>query len=209
MGRCNIKLAKAAIDNVFAKAINSRIEYAMKAPKQSHRIRLTKTKDYRNVVKHGLGNVQMQIGAENVELDDESDPPALLILGDGDAISQAKAALHTPDGQDSTCPICYDEADEVVSVPICGHVACKGRFVQYCILPRDGKFPLLCFQSDCSNRLPMPLLRETLSVEEVEDMLEQALTNHFECNPAAYMKCTGPDCDSYYAADEVILDPSP
>lgn len=204
LSRSDISLAKSAIDGVFARAVDKHLQQAQKPQGvQTHRIRLTKTKDYRDAVKPdgGLERAQRMLGADVVDLDEDSEPPAIIVRGHGAVLRKVKEALRmSPSDAEAalTCTICYDNLDGTVIMPGCGHCCCKDCFALYCSTDVGSKFPLRCFDSDCSEAVPVQLVRRELNDEKLKELMHAAVTDHLQQHPQAYAQCSGPDCSAWY-----------
>ena len=200
--RDSVKRAKAMIEEPVTEHRQETIARQLRPVKQDHRIRLTMTKDYLSAVNGRFADVETVFGKDIVTLDSASDPPAVVVRGNGDAVRQAKQILRESSSEKaadcSTCPICFDDdIIDTIRVAICGHEACKICFVRHCIMPREAKFPLQCFV--CNRLLPINQLRITLAKTEFIGLLHQSLNNYFE---GLYARCPGPNCDLYYSVTE-------
>ncbi|KAK5107852.1 hypothetical protein LTR62_000612 [Meristemomyces frigidus] len=182
--RPDISLAKSAIDGVFANAIDKQLRNARKLPGvQTHRIRLTKTKHYRTAIKPGGGleRAPRIVGADVVVLDQDSEPPAIVVRGSGAVLRRVKEALRmSPSDMEAalTCTICYVEMDSAAIMPGCGHSCCKDCFASYCSTDVGTEFPLRCFNTNCEAHIPVQLVCRELEDTKFKDFLQGAVTEH-------------------------------
>jgi len=198
--------AKAAIDAVFINDMASTLRWLQPQPPTStHRIRLTKTKAYRQAVE-GLSKAKEIVGDGAVKLDDDSDPPAIVVYGDTVMLRkvQNNLLLDMRPGSDGVkCDLCLDDfgKGELAKMPTCGHACCHDCFRGYCNVDRDSKYPMRCFQTDCDALLPVQLLRTRLSDSDFNVIMQQAIKAHFDRHPGSYAPCSGPNCTAYYKLD--------
>ncbi|KAK3679151.1 E3 ubiquitin-protein ligase rnf14 [Recurvomyces mirabilis] len=202
--RTNIGLAKAAINEVCAKAVDFHLDYTRPVGGvQTHRLRLTKTKAYRDAVKTGGGfeRAQRAVGSDLVSLDEESDPPAIIVKGDATVVSIVKKALSVnasaTDGA-LTCPICLDLIKKAVVMYGCGHVCCKDCFAKYCATATIAQVPLRCFNTGCEVLMPVQLVRDNLDKEALYKVLSLAAVNQMQTRPKQYQQCAGPSCKAFF-----------
>ncbi|KAK5137456.1 hypothetical protein LTR08_008434 [Meristemomyces frigidus] len=206
--RGDLMNAKAAIDRVFIDDMASTLQRLQTRPPttgQTHRIRLTKTTAYPQVLGGGLREAQDLFGKTVVAFDDESDPPAVLVRGNTNILRRVQTILF-PDKEKSThdieptCEICYGEVinSEMVTVPACNHKFCKDCIANYCTIDPASKFPLRCASSDCDTLLPMQLIRNAVGDLTLPDVLQHAVQDHFLRHPVDFALCPGPDCAAVY-----------
>lgn len=198
--------ASAMIDRVFVDSMASVFHHLQPRPRAtlpSHRLRLTNTSAYRSVLKGGLAEARNTFGENCVKLDDESDPPAVVVNGDTTMLRQVQAILfpggrRRGDSRPIVCAICWDPTEGYAKVPGCGHTCCTTCFVAYCTTPRDTVPALQCFGPDCTEPIPVPTIREQLAESDMNTIMTQALQAHFERHPSEYTQCPGPDCVQYH-----------
>lgn len=191
-------LAKAEIDCLFAKELAERLAPRDNPTKQTHCIRLTRPKAYREALQGGLERAKAAAGSANVTLDDYSDPPAIVVRGDTTALHKVMRCLDadekSPDSKTAECPICCDESEDIVRMPDCQHIACKDCFVAYWTIDKEAKFPLRCIQTDCERLVEMEQLRSVLSRSQLEEVLNGAVKDHISRRPDKFTQCPGVDC---------------
>ena len=145
--------------------------------------------------------MQTAFGDMAVRLDDESDPPTVVINGDGDLVKNLKRVLYAPNQAESaglpTCAICMDETDDIVRIAECEHTVCNDCLGQYCTILRDAKYPLRCFQRDCNVLISSRQLKNTLSNNNFKVAAQQAVHEYFDRHLNTYVKCPGADCSMY------------
>ena len=166
-----------------------------------HRIRLTKTKSYRDVVVGGLKRATDMFGPEIVHMDDESDPPALIVKGDTTILRKVQKCLNgdkLPEGKIAECSICWQRSEDIIRLSACNHVTCQDCFVEYCMVDIDVKFPLRCFQSECDKLIGMDQIRSSLESHQMQRLLSESLAGYLRRNPEEYSPCIGADCAASY-----------
>ena len=200
--RKGLVAAKATLDRILAREICGSGPRQSKPPAQTHRIRLTKTKAYRDVVNGGFQRALDAVGPTVIKLDDETEPPAVVVRGDTPTLRKVQQCLRSngwiPEAEPATCEVCFDDADEFVRIEQCGHSVCKQCFVRYCTMEGTAKFPLRCFESGCDTLMSMQQLRSKLEKNQFEQLLTVAVTDHFSRKPAEYAPCVGADCPSFF-----------
>lgn len=209
-GRKNLQAAYAWIERILIARESSRMALRTKAvPTQSHRIRLTKAKDFERIVAGTLVDAQRLLPGGVVRLDKDSNPPAVVVLGDTATLRKVQRLLFpdSPKYQTKvTCEICFDEHVEVVRLPGCNHACCQDCFENYCMVERDSKFPLQCFHSGCKLLLEVEHLREHIrsharllaGQRHFPDLLQEAVDDHLTRNPETYAKCPSPGCKNFH-----------
>lgn len=177
---------------------------------QVHRLRLTKTAVYKEAKK----NVDQAIakwGAAVVSLDDESEPPAVVVVGDTATLRSVQKCIRgdrpTPKSKAVACKICYDDdSDHWVKLEGCGHTACVDCVTQYCLTnPGDGvgrEFPLRCFESECNQPLALRQVHCLLDEAQLESLLKQSVQNSIRKRPDKFGHCPGKDCSKTYEKSE-------
>ncbi|KAI6807831.1 hypothetical protein KC332_g10405 [Hortaea werneckii] len=201
-----VKDLKAEIDALFIHDIASLLQYLQRPePVSTHRIRLTKTSNYRAVIKGGLERAQELYGSAIVKFDDSGDVPAVIIVGGTPLLRQAQKALFTTGESEQPntllrCESCWDSYEEVqmVIMPSCGHQCCKDRFDGYCTAAAEADFPIKCFWPGCGELVPSKLIFSGLAETETLQITQKAINDLFRKHPETYVQCQGPSCQSYY-----------
>ncbi|KAI6802123.1 hypothetical protein KC327_g15786 [Hortaea werneckii] len=198
---------KAEIDALFINDMASLLQYLQQPkPVGTHRIRLTKTSNYRAVIKGGLQKAQELYGSDIVKLDDTGDVPAVIIVGGTPLLRPAQRALFSSleAVQPSIllrCESCWDSYEEVqmVAMPSCGHKCCKDCFEGYCTAAAEADIPIECFWPACSALVPSKLIFIELAETETLQIAQRAINDLFRKHAETYAQCQGPSCQSYYA----------
>lgn len=197
--RQKLKRAKSEIDYLLknnTKAHRSNLA----SPKQTHRIRLTRPHMQSSALNGGFDRILETFGKDAATLDQASDPPAIVVFGDSAQLRRVQKILRTwtqsSPSSDRSCPICFDDEECLVTVAKCGHGACKQCFIEYCTTPRQGRFPLRCFQ--CDDLLQMAQLRSTLPKSMFDSLLQQAAEEYLNSRLQLYIKCPYDGCKRYY-----------
>lgn len=201
-----VKDLKAEIDALFINDMASLLQYLQQPePVSTHRIRLTKTSNYRTVIKGGLEKAQELCGSDAVKLDDNGDVPAVIIVGGTPLLRKAQRALFTnveplQTNASLRCESCWDSYKEaqMVIMPSCGHKCCKDCFDGYCTAAAEADFPIKCFWPGCGELIPSKLIFSELSATEVLEITQKAIHDLFKKHPETYAPCQGPGCQSYY-----------
>ena len=198
--------AKLALDNVLIRGLVGELSTPPKPSNQTHRLALSKTRDYINATQGGIANAKGYLGENVLRLDTASEPPAIVVTGDTALLRDVQRCL-LPGGRpaqhmSADCTICWDTAEDFAQVEECGHVACKECFVQYCTVSRDNKFPLRCFQENCKSLLQLHQIRSALGEDAFKRLTSEVVEHYFQQRPDDYIKCPGPDCNAYPPADK-------
>ena len=200
--RMALTSAKAMLDGVFTREMSHLLPRPPKPTTQTHRIRLPKTKAYRHAIKN-IDRIKGDFGPDVVKLDDDSEPPAVIVTGDTEVLRNVQKLLFPEKAlaarKTAMCTICWDESDDYIEVAHCEHTACKECFVGYCMVENEAKFPLRCFEKDCDQQIGIPQLQSTLKKNHLQLLFSQALTAHVERHPEEYVQCPGADCSMYYS----------
>ena len=197
-GRKGTLLAKWAIDEGIRLLREAKDVEASHRPTLCHTLRLDNRADNQRVYHGGISHLRSVLGKAAVHLETKGRRGILHVHGNASVAAEAERLLQEDYPQDifglSECVICGDTVNHPVQMDMCGHIACSDCFAQYCTLPREGKFPLKCFESGC-NRLLLPnQIRQHLSSEAFEALLQEALDNHISGSTTNYGVCPTPDC---------------
>ena len=191
--------AKALLDEVLGRKLDAEIQQAYK---QTHRIRLTKTAVYKQATKR-IAKVQNMLGMQYVLLDEESDPPAVAVRGDGAAVALAKKILYAPEAPKTEaaelCAICWEGSHDLVRLA-CGHTTCTDCLGTYCLSTLATNSSLTCFGTDCSDLIPFRQLEKALPRKLFNDILDVAAASKLRLEEAAVVRCIGPNCQSFLPA---------
>ena len=193
--------AKMALDSVLIPRLAGPLSPPTKPSNQTHRIVLSKLEDYIRATNGGIMRAKALLEDNVIYLEPESAPPAIIVKGDTSTLRKVQRELDA-NGKliqrtKPRCAICWDEAEDFVKVEGCGDVACKECFVQYCTVSRDNKFPLRCFQENCSLVLQLDQIRSALGEDVFLRLASEAVEHYIQQRPDEYVKCSGPDCSAY------------
>lgn len=200
--RRDLAHVKARLDRLFSTDILSPC-VEMKG-KQMHRIRLTKATAYRDA-KKAFEEARRIFGEDLVAFDDDSNPPAITVLGGSTLLRKVQKHLRgdspAPKSKTIACVICLDEeSDNFVKLSDCGHPACTDCLRQYCMT--DAKFPLGCFQTNCQRKITLRELQGMLSTAELVKVLSESILDHLRRHPEEFKQCPGVDCSNVYRRSE-------
>ncbi|KAI7163454.1 hypothetical protein KC349_g1391 [Hortaea werneckii] len=207
-----VKDLKAEIDALFINEMASLLQYLQRPkPASIHRIRLTKTANYKAVIKGGFEKAQELCGSDAVKFDDTGDVPAVIIVGGTPLLRQAQRALFSNlESQQANallrCESCWDSYKEaqMVILPSCGHKCCKDCFEGYCTAAAEADFPIKCFWPGCGELIPSKLIFSELAETETPQITQKAINDLFRKHPETYAQCQGPSCQSYYTLSSDI-----
>ena len=175
---------------------------SQKESKQIHRIRLTKDKAQEQA-KRVFDQAKDEFGADVITFDEHSDPPAILLKGDSNALRKLQKILRPdkslPKSKTATCVICLeDDVDDFVKMDSCGHIACTDCMMQYVTMEREGKFPLTCFGEGCKEIVALPKIESLLNKEQMVKLCQEAVADHYRRHPADFGTCPGKGCGKDY-----------
>ncbi|KAF2769578.1 hypothetical protein EJ03DRAFT_89184 [Teratosphaeria nubilosa] len=213
--------AKAALESVIARDISRQLEQLQKhrlatwrkgatsAGLQTHRIKLTQTITYKRALK-ALDAARAAVGGDKAMLDDDSDPPAIVVTGPAKILRVVQAILfpetgHHEEYEASTCAICFDEDETLIRLPKCGHKCCQDCFQQYCTIDIENKLPLRCFDAACEAIMPIELIVKHLKASDLDLLADASAELHLKSNPDIYVKCPAINCSGYYTASSESL----
>jgi hypothetical protein len=163
--------------------------------------------------------LQEELGFENVTLDIYH--RNLQIRGNDVAYEAARAAIcrarsrHPEERPSNTaeCPVCFNQVTARITLP-CGHCWCRACLKNYLTSSIDNKyFPLTCLANEakCTERIPLNLAREILTVSEFEAVVNAAFSAYIQSKTNEFHYCPSPDCPQIYrtaARDTVLQCPS-
>ncbi|KAI7284468.1 hypothetical protein KC345_g2257 [Hortaea werneckii] len=206
-----VKDLKAEIDALFINDIASLLQYLQRLkPVSTHCIRLTKTSNYRAVIKGGLERAQELYGSDIVKFDDTGDVPAVIVVGGTPLLRQAQKALFITGESEQPntllgCESCWDSYEELqmVTMPSCDHKCCKDCFNGYCEAAAEADLPIKCFWPGCSEFISPKLIFSELAEMEASQIAQKAISDLFRKHPEKYAQCQGPSCQSYYTLSDV------
>ncbi|EMC93012.1 hypothetical protein BAUCODRAFT_270429 [Baudoinia panamericana UAMH 10762] len=179
-------------------------------PAPSHRIRLTKTSNYRHVTTEGLAVAERAVGPGKVRLNEESNPPAIEVQGGVATLRKVQVALfpnndkYAKQLEELACTICCTNDQEHVQLPSCDHVCCTDCFSGYCRNENGLRLPLTCFQLGCNTLIPVRLLRSALSEDAFQQLAKHAVKEYVAKHPGQHAQCPGPDCDMVFRVGAVV-----
>ena len=196
--RAALVSAKAKLDRIFRWNMSGHVTGASRPSRQTHRIRLTKTRDYKKVLAT-ITEAQKEFGADAIKLDEESDPPAVVVHGDTKTLRKVQDyfSLHT-NREKPQCAICEEKTDDVVRTRGCNHIACQDCFLAYCTTDIESKLPLQCFASECGVLLPIDQLHSQLPKADLTRIIDQAVHGHLKQNVDTFGQCPGIDCHARF-----------
>lgn len=191
---------------------------------QTHRIRLTKTKNYKRALEK-LGFAQQTAGYHVVKLDEDSEPPALVTTGNIEVLRNVQqaifpekharmktrasrateaASLNGTAETTNECEICYNEVDAggLVKVARCGHSCCEDCFKNLCCINDESVFPIGCFALSCRELVSVKLMQLLLDRSQFTELIESAVEDYHHRHPESYAMCSGPACGEYYRLDD-------
>jgi hypothetical protein len=207
-GRAAVQRVKAQIDECVMKdAITGQRRdrlHNLELPKQKRRIYLHTVREFRLAMDFGgIERLKKFYGNETVELDEENDPPRIIITTPDGKLEKARDLVfktHPKDADMGECHICYEEDVELLKVPGCGHASCGACLNQSCSTNSANHLPLKCFSDEnCDTLLPIRWLKEHLSPVVYRSLFENAVEGQCQQDPDNFVHCTGNDCDQHLA----------
>ena len=209
--RKDLMTAKKILDGIVSKTlledwIPSRPSRRVASP-QTHRIRLSKPQTYSEALKtidgaNIIAQAKAKFGSDVVTLDEGSDPPALIVIGDTTTLRNVETFLRHGGlplkEKTMKCLICWERTEDYVRLADCKHAACRECFVRYCSTDIEWKLPIRCFGTDCDVPVQMSQLQAELSEQDLANVLSVSVRNHFNHTPEKAAKCPSPECDMYY-----------
>lgn len=174
-----------------------------------HFIRLDPENDLRWAVEGGLEELQSQLGPEKAVFDEPS--RSILIHGSENDFAEAKLIMARGQGGPSKdrltlerhCQICLWEAEESL-VTSCNHAYCGNCFVDMCqakaMNPRDSYITCEGDSGRCGHVFELSEIRNLLSSETFESVLEASFASFVQRHPEQYRHCPTPDCPHVYRA---------
>lgn len=134
----------------------------------------------------------------------------ILVNGSDDDFNRTKRMVENqgkaenfPDGRPGApeeCAICWTEAEDPVRTS-CGHTYCADCFESFCFnKPTGAGFRIRCegAMGECKAVLAFTELRELLSSNTFEDLLEASFASYIGQHPDVFRNCRTPDCDQIY-----------
>lgn len=159
----------------------------------------------------GFKAISALLGEGVVAIDITSSGRRILVNGSDDDLkraqrmvaNQGKAETLRDDSPAAPedCAICWTEAEDAVRTS-CGHTYCADCFESFCFNKPTGSagFCIKCEEAmgECKAVLAFVELRELLSSNTFEDLLEASFASYIQQHPNAFRLCRTPDCDQIY-----------
>jgi hypothetical protein len=199
-GQKALAAAKKMLDHVVTPDLHRRLTPRPKQTKQTHRIKLTKTKAYLQALKQ-IKKARDAYGEDVVKLDEKSDPHAVIVCGDTVLLRKVERFIRDaplPANKQVVCAICEDNPEDFLRVSGCKHVACLECFTNHCTIDIGAKLPLRCFATGCETLMSIDQLRSTLTTDEMDRLVAEAVKGYIRRHPNLYTQCVGLDCDAWY-----------
>ncbi|PFH50424.1 hypothetical protein AMATHDRAFT_40879 [Amanita thiersii Skay4041] len=162
--------------------------------------------------RQGLSALKEELGDEAVTLDLDTVPGVLKFHG-GDKTrrmvnvlieeSLKESQIGTIHEAHTTCPICFDE----VKMPFtlgCGHTFCTACISHYLTSATERKrFPLVCVGNgdSCKTPIPIPTIERYLSLQQLAQLIEAAVTTYIDKQPNRFRYCITLDCPQVYCCE--------
>ena len=108
--------------------------------------------------------------------------------------------IHDDNNSKPDCSVCLTPASDPFQTT-CGHIYCKSCFAHQCsAATSNGMIPVRCLgDSDrCSHIFTLEELKNYLTHEPFEQLLEKSLAQYVRCNSRSLGHCPTPDCPSIY-----------
>ncbi|KAF2797555.1 hypothetical protein K505DRAFT_347196 [Melanomma pulvis-pyrius CBS 109.77] len=119
------------------------------------------------------------LGKDNVKMDITSNPKRIVVSGSEQRLAQAEKAR--------TAALFINAEEEELCPTRCGHTYCNSCLASQCISASETDFPIRCLE-----------LREALTSNDYERVLQTSLTGHIRSRPTEFQYCPTPDCDRFY-----------
>lgn len=203
-GRAAVQQVKAEIDEYITEDAIRGQRRRPELPRERRRIYLNTVREFRLATDFGgIDRLKKFYGDESVVLDEEHDPPRLIITSADGKLEKARDLVfktHAKDADVGECPICLEEDVELIKIPGCAHASCGTCLKTSCSINSGNHLPLECFlDRHCHTLLPIRWLKEHLSPVTYNKLFENAVAGQCQQDPDQFVHCTGPDCDQHLA----------
>ena len=204
--------SKGNIERALIEKLDSLIE-------TTHYISLS-AEDLRKALHGGFRRIVAALGKQKARFDIRQSPQIITITGSAGDLETARALLDQDLASDlenlaiaesnlqPDCAVCWTEAEEAYRTP-CGHFYCGSCFANQCSSAGEGDLPVRCFgdSGNCSEALAIQEIKNALSSEAFEQLLEDSFITHIRTNPKSFQYCPTPDCQQVYrvSPDGVIF----
>ena len=179
--------------------------------KMTHHIPLN-ADDLHKALHGGFRRIMASLGKQKAVFDIRQRPQVIIITGSARDLETAQAlldqdlasdienlALDDKGGDRSDCVVCWTEAEDAYRTP-CGHFYCKTCFSNQCTSAGDGDLPVHCLgdSGKCARVFEIRDIKNALSTETFEQLLENSFTTQVRTNPKSFQYCPTPDCQQIY-----------
>ena len=161
----------------------------------------------------GYQKLVKKLGKTAARLNVMTSPKTITIHGSSDDADWARAVLREESGQATdvkshveehlTCVVCWCDITEAYQTP-CGHVYDRECFVNQCLSAGDDNIPIKCLGSSgsCQTSISFHELESTLTLDQLDQLLERSFTRYIRTHPAQYQYCPTADCDQIYEVSD-------
>ena len=158
----------------------------------------------RRLMVEGLAELERTLEGTVLSLDVVA--RTLTVHGGNEIIQKAQRAMaglvhstiaaNLPTAAD--CPVCFCQAEDSIKLS-CGHSYCTSCLKHFLKSAPDTKtFPLRCVASQCTANIPLSIIRDLMSPNEEENVLETSFLSFVQKQPEVYRYCPTPDCQILY-----------
>lgn len=214
IGRKAFQRIKAEIDDCLITDIALGIQRANFTNGGEHLerrvIKLHTIAEYKVATQGGVKRLEEYFGRGNVKFQDDTDVPSITIKSKREQWELASQILAgAPTNPGTTCDICIGDDSPLVTIPSCAHSVCRRCLTDYCSIDAGDKIPLRCFAAPgCESLLPIEWLADKLPQPAFKTLLGRVVDAHCQSHPAAYVCCSGEDCEQYltrgWQSDRII-----
>ncbi|KAF2252299.1 hypothetical protein BU26DRAFT_452517 [Trematosphaeria pertusa] len=161
----------------------------------------------------GFRLIVATLGKEMVKMDITSNPKRIIVYGSDRHVAQVEELLRSydPDSletratmlslnaaeEEELCPVCWTPPEDPFKTK-CGHTYCSSCLASQCTTATD--FPLRCLGASaaCNALLTLLELKQVLSSNDYEALLQTSFTQYIRSHPTSFQYCSTPDCDRFY-----------
>ncbi len=204
--------SKASLRSALIEKLDSLME-------MTHHISLG-PEDLKKALHGGFRRIVATLGKQKASLDVRQRPQIITIKGSARDLETARALLDqdvathlenlaldkNTDRPD--CVVCWTEAEDAYRTP-CGHFYCGSCFASQCSSAGEDDLPVRCYgdRATCLRVLAIHDIKNALSPDSFEQLLEDSFATHVRTNPHSFQYCPTPDCHQTYrvSASGVIV----